>query len=149
MGWGIGDLFSGNPLKKLINLPNKVVGEGVAAIAGRDSWLGRRGAAFGEATSGEGGIRGMASDFLSSQMGGVQHIQRNRAADKSIAAEDRAKAQAGADAAVRQAEYEEQSAAGTERIRAKRRKGFQSTVLTDASPATLGSSGTGKTLLGD
>jgi hypothetical protein len=59
------------------------------------------------------------------------------------------RAQAGADAAVRQTEYEEQAAAGAERTKAKRRRGFQSTILTGG-PTELGSSGSsGKTLLGD
>jgi len=147
MGWGIGDLFSGNPLKKLINLPNKIVGEGVAAAAGRTSWLGRRGAAFGKPSS-DGGFRGMTSDYLRSQTDPIAIIRSNKGVDSTIAAEDKAKAQAGADAAVRQAEYEEQSAAGAERIRTKRRRGFQSTILTN-DPVALGSSGGGKTLLGD
>lgn len=59
-------------------------------------------------------------------------------------------AQAAADAKVRQAEYEEQVAMGTERSKAKRRRGFQSTVLTGG-PSTLGGgfADSGKTLLGD
>ena len=60
----------------------------------------------------------------------------------------RTAAEASAQAAVRQAEYEEQAARGTERNRARRRRGFQSTILTGGSKS-LGASGTGKTLLGD
>jgi hypothetical protein len=59
------------------------------------------------------------------------------------------RAEATKNAAVRQAEYEEQASMGAERTRAKRRRGFQSTILTGPGEATgLGSSG-GKTLLGE
>jgi hypothetical protein len=61
-----------------------------------------------------------------------------------------ANANASADAKIRQAEYEEQAAMGAQRTRAKRRRGFSSTILTGG-PTTLdgGSAYSGKTLLGE
>jgi len=62
-------------------------------------------------------------------------------------AKSRAKAQA--EAAIRQAEYEEQAGMGAERTRAKRRRGFQSTILTGPGETTGAASTGGKTLLGE
>jgi hypothetical protein len=62
-------------------------------------------------------------------------------------AKDRARAQA--DAAIRQAEYEEQAGMGAERTRAKRRRGYQSTILTGPGQTTGAAATGGKTLLGE
>lgn len=71
------------------------------------------------------------------------------ATEKREKKEAEIKGQAAADARVRQAEYEKQAAMGTERTKSKRRRGFQSTVLTGGQP-TLGGgyADSGKTLLG-
>lgn len=58
-------------------------------------------------------------------------------------------ARAAADAAIRQAEYEEQAGMGAERTRAKRRRGFQSTILTGPGESTGAPATGGKTLLGE
>src|SRR4030065_210728 len=50
--------------------------------------------------------------------------------EKKKAGEAESAARAAADAKIRQAEYEEQAAAGAERAKAKRRRGFSSTILT-------------------
>ena len=58
-------------------------------------------------------------------------------------------ARAAANARVAQAEYEEQGAKGAARTRARRRRGFQSTILTGEPSALGGSASVGGTLLGD
>ncbi|OGQ00025.1 MAG: hypothetical protein A2Z40_03155 [Deltaproteobacteria bacterium RBG_19FT_COMBO_60_16] len=70
--------------------------------------------------------------------------------EKKKASEAESAARAAADAKIRQAEYEEQAAAGAERAKAKRRRGFSSTILTGGRE-TLGTglSDSGKTLLGN
>ncbi len=57
-------------------------------------------------------------------------------------------AQRDAQAAINQAEYEEQAAKGVERFRNRRRRGAQSTLLTGGLDS-LGVSDKGNTLLGD
>ncbi len=75
-------------------------------------------------------------------------------ADVTAANKDRDQAErdarAAADARIAQTEYEEQAAKGLSRAKARRRRGFQSTMLTGG-PTTLGGAtlaDSGKTLLG-
>ncbi len=56
-----------------------------------------------------------------------------------------AKAKAAADAALKQQAFEEEAVKGRERVRLKRRKGYQSTVLAGDTPLA---GGQGNTLLG-
>lgn len=80
-------------------------------------------------------VLGGYSKFKSPAMKGQEEDLKNRAIASASAAES-------------QAEYEEQAAAGAERTKAKRRRGFQSTILTDG-PTETGSATSGKTLLGE
>ena len=68
---------------------------------------------------------------------------------KEDEAASKSRARAQADAAIRQAEYEEQAGMGAERTRAKRRRGFTSTILSGAGETTGAASTGGKTLLGE
>lgn len=136
-------MFSGDTLSKAVNLPNKIVGEGVAGVAGRNTWLGRRAAGFGKPSGTS--FMDLSRDFLASNMGAIQHIQKNRETDATIKAEKETGQIAAANKAAHDAEVARLAENSLGAVAIRRRKGMYASMFTGT--PTLSAPNTGKVLL--
>ncbi len=132
-GMGLGSMF-----RSIVNLPNKVMGEAGGAIFGRDSWMGKRMIASSKS-------QGVASDFLSSAGGAIQHAQRNREADKVIAKAGEDAAILAAKKAAHDTEVAQLSQDSLGAVSMRRRRGLYATMLTGVGSNPMP---TGKSVLG-
>lgn len=135
-----GSLFSGNPLKRFVR--NVFDPKDSVIYGGENGYLWGSNSSSIKGMFDSGGFIGRGyHKFLNFGAEGGKAMGIETDQSKNKAEFEKTTAAAAADAAIRQAEFEASAKAGLERLAARRRKGYATSVIVDPG-STLGSTST-------